>query len=174
MNTKEFNRYLRLIANGDKRGMEAFYNYYYEKIRGSAQAEGISKENSHDVASKVFIDIFSHAANYVPVKYHKAWMYRVITNAIINYKKQNAKYVYTELMDEVYSAKDEKPDFKIDFNNFMAKLPPRLREVAKLHYLFDFKIKEVAKCLEISVSTVNRDILLLKGEIKKFKNFLEI
>lgn len=172
MDTKEFNRYLRLIANKDKRGMEAFYNFYYEKIRWSAQAEGISKDNAKDVASKVLVDIFSHAANYGYIKNPKAWMYKVIRNAIINYKKQNAQYVYTELMDEVYPAKDAKLDFKIDFCNFLAKLPPRQKELAILHYLLGYKLKEAAKYMEISVSTVNRDIVSLKREVKKFrKNF---
>lgn len=164
---------MRLIVNKDKRAMEAFYNFYYEKIRSSAQAEGISKENTHDVASKVLVDIFTHAANYGYIESYKAWMYKVIKNAIINYKKQNAKYVYTELMDEVYSAKDEKPDFKIDFNNFMATLPPRQREIAILHYLYGFKIKEIAKQINVSVSTVNRDISSLKGEMKNFKKYFE-
>lgn len=168
MTTKEFNRYIRLIANGDKRAMEALFNRYYGKIKLSAEAEGICEENAHDVASKVLVDIFSHAAGYDPIENHEAWMYRVIKNAIINYKKQNAKYVYTELIDDVYSAKDEKLDFKIDFKRFLAKLPPRQRELVERHYVYGFKIKEAAEQMNISVSTANRDISSLKGELKKF------
>lgn len=173
MSTKEFNRYLRLIVSGDKRGMAALYNYYYEKIKLSAESEGISEANAHDVASKVLLDIFSHAESYGYIENPKAWMYRVIKNAIVNFKKQNAKYVYTEFMDEIYPAKDEKLDFKIDFSKFISKLPPRQQELVKLHYIFDFRIKEAAKIMGISVSTVNRDIALLKLELKKFKKYFE-
>lgn len=173
MTTKEFNRHIRLIANRDKRAMEAFYKFYYEKIRSCAISEGIQDENAKDVASKLMVDIFEHAANYDYIESPKGWMYRAIQYAIINYKKQNSKFFYTELIDEVYSAKDEKPDFKIEFNDFLKALPPRQREIAKLHFLFDFKIKKVAEFLDISVSTVNRDISLLKAETKKFEKFFD-
>lgn len=168
MDTKEFNRCLRSIANanGNKRGMEKFYNCFYGKIKWSAVSEGIGEENAKDVASKVMVDIFSHAAGYGYVKNTKAWMYKVTKNAIVNFKKQNAKYVYTELIDETFSAKDANLDFKIEFCNRVNALPPREQEVVRLHFIFGFKIKEVAKFLNISTSTVNRDIASVREELK--------
>lgn len=168
MNTKEFNLCLRMIARGDNRGREQFYTCFYEKIKWSAVADGMNKEDAGDVASRVLLDIFHNAASYGYVRKPKAWIYKVKRNAIINHKKQNAKYVYTELIDEVFSAKDMKPEFKMDFCNFIDTLPPRQQEVIKLRYMYGFKITEAARFLKASVSTVNRDIAAVKDEVFKF------
>lgn len=168
MTTKDFNRCLQWIKNGDKRGMEEIYNHYYNKLKFSAALEVNNKANAEDIASNVLISIFKNAANYGYIDNPNAYMYRAVKFAVINFKKQNAKYVYSELLDDVYCSYEEKMDVKVDFMRFLETLPQRQREIVQLNYVYGFKIKETAKILHISVSTVNRDLLALKQELTKF------
>lgn len=159
-----------MIAVGNKRGMEDIYKYYYEKLLLTVGLEIKNRENTEDIVSGVLISIFKNAANYGYIKNASAWMYNAAKFAIMNFKKRNEKYVYEDFIDEGYSAKDLKIDFKVDFKRFLETLPEREREVVLLHYIYGFKIPETAKYLKVSVSTVNRDIVLLK---EKMKNFFE-
>lgn len=168
MTTKDFNRCLQWIKNGDKRGMTELYNHYYEKLKFTAALEVQNEASAEDIASNVLISIFKNAANYGYIDNPNAYMYRAVVFAAINYKKQNIKYVYTELLDNVYCAYDANVELKVDFMRFLEKIPQRQREIVQLHYVYGFKITETAKFLHVSVSTVNRDLLEIRKELKKF------
>lgn len=171
MTTKDFNRYLSLIASGDGCGMEEIYNCFHDKLKFTAFLEVNDKATAEDIASNVLLSIFKNAANYGYIKNPNAWLYSAVKYAIFNFKKREAKYVYTEFMDEIYPAKDDKLELRIDLKQFLDTLPKRRQEIIQLHYLYGLTIKQTAKLLKISVSTVNRELVSLKDKLEIFRNF---
>ncbi len=166
MNAKEFNKCIRLIKAGNNQGIERIYNCYYEKLKLTIDLEVKNKDITEDIASNVIISIFSNAQNYKYIKKPNAWMYKATKFAIINYKKIIKKYVFTELIDDVYPTKDNDINFKILVKQTIEQLPQRQKEIVLIHYIYGSNIRETAKIIGLSVSTVNREIIVLKDKLK--------
>lgn len=157
MNAKEFNKCIRLIKAGNNQGIERIYNCYYEKLKLTIDLEVKNKDITEDIASNVIINIFSNAQNYKYIKKPNAWMYKATKFAIINYKKIIKKYVFTELIDEVYPTKDKDITFKILVKQAIEQLPQRQKEIVLIHYIYGSNIRETAKIIGLSLSTVTLD-----------------
>ena len=148
--------------------MAELYNHYYKKLIFSAWIDGQNMENAEDIASNVMASIFENAKNYKYIEKPNAYMYQAVRFEIINFKKKNAKYAYTESMDDIFPIKDNNVVLQIEFKNYMNNLSERHRRVVEVHYVYGFKIEKTAEILNVSVSTINRDIDFLKGDLKKF------
>lgn len=151
--------------------MLKIYNYYFEKLLLTAFSEVKCRNIAEDVASNVLISIFNNAAHYKYIKKPNSWIFQALKFALSNYKKRNEKYVYAEFIDEAYSSKDQNWDMKIEFANTLAKLPIRQQEIIQLHFVYGMTISETAKELEISTSTVKRQINSLREELRIFLNY---
>lgn len=171
MNAKEFNGCLKLIKDGNCRGIEQIYNNYYEKLLLTVNLEIDNRYVAEDIVSNVFTSIFCNAANYKYIRRPNAWMYKIAKFAIINYKKVNKKYVFTEAIDEKFMLKDRNINFKIVVKQTLEQLPKRQQDVVLLHFIYGLKIWETAKSLKISVSTVNREIIGLRKKLKFLLNY---
>lgn len=171
MEAKEFNHCLQLIAKRDKQAMEVLYNNYYDKLLFSARLEDKLKADAEDIVSDVLISIFKNAANYSYIENPDAWMHGSLVFAIINFQKKNKKYVFTEFIDECFSAKAADSDFKIELKSAVEKLTKRQQDIFRFHILFDFEIKDTAKKFAISKSTVNREINKIKEKLAYLINF---
>lgn len=173
MTAKDFNRCLRLIAKGNNSGMSEIYNNYYAKLLLTARLEVNSSFIAEDIASNVLLSIFENAANYKTILNPDAWMYKSVIFAIINYKRNNEKYVYSDFIEEQDNFLEEKLNLKIEVYRLLAKLPERQRQIVQLHFVYGLKLIDTARTLKISYSTVCRDIRLLREELKNFKNFIK-
>lgn len=169
MTAEEFNDCLQQIANGSEEALEKIYNKYQAKLIFTARLELKNAASAEEVVSEVFFSIWKNAANYGYVEKPKAWMFQALKFAIINYKKKNYKYIYTESIDEAYYAKGNSADFKVALKLELEKLTERQRDIFKLHYLFDISIDDAAEELEISRSTVNREIEVIKQRLEYLK-----
>ena len=152
MEAKEFNRCIKRIACGDKRGIEKIYNRYHDRLQFFANLEVQNKQDAEDIATNVIDSILKNAHRYGYVEKPDAYMYRALTFAIINFKKKNDKYVYTELIDEIYPSRDSKVELRVDLKCYIEKLPKRQQDIIRLHYILGLTIEETAEFLNISVT----------------------
>ncbi len=166
MTSENFNTCLQLIANGNKYALKDIYNYYHPRLLFTARLDVKNKADAEDIVSNVFMSILKNAKNYGPVECPNAWMLGSLKYAILNFRKGNSKYVYTEFIDETYYSKDFSTEFKTEINYAVSKLPKRQQEVFQLFYLYDYDIEEIANFLLVSRSTVNREIAVIKEKLK--------
>lgn len=171
MTAKDFNRCLRMIKDGDNRGMEIVYKNYYEKLVLTARLAIKDDFWAEEIASNVLLSIFKNASHYGRVSYPNAWIYKAVKFAIGNFIDREERCVFTELIDDVYPSLNRNIDFKMDFKAALEKLSQRQQDVVQLYYIYGLKAKDAAKILGISKSTFNREINFIKNFLKFFKNF---
>ena len=171
MTSKEFNHCLKLIVEGNRDGIEKIYEHYYSKLVLTVDLDANDRSFAQDVVSNLMLSIFRNASHYSYIKSPDSWMYKAAKFAFINYKKSNKKYVYTEFIDDVYPKVDRKLDLKIEVANALRRLTPRQREIVQLHFVYGMKIRETAKIVGVSISTVNRAIIVVRDKLKYLKDF---
>lgn len=154
--------------SGDKVFDQLFKMYYPGLLFYATQF--LSEAEAEDVVQDVFMEFWKRKDTLEVGDKIKAYLYRLVyTHAlnVLNHKKVAARYTDSEV--ELYNYKLKY--YLIEENNEIIhqlenqwlnkeiedaidKLPAKCKEVFKLSYLHDFKNKEIADVLGISLRTV--------------------
>lgn len=172
MTEKDFNDCLRQIGEGYSSAFEPIFTEYYSKLIHSVEMEVQDKEVAEDIVSNAFLTILKNAKGYGVVKSPNAWIYKVVRNETVNYKRKNNKYVFVDrsVMDEVVAANHNDSDFSIELKSAVGKLTLQQQKIFELHYMLGWLYKEIAKELNISVSTIKREIKVIKKSLQYLVN----
>jgi RNA polymerase sigma factor, sigma-70 family len=169
MTPKEFNDCLNRIKNGDNRGLEPIYIKYYEKLVLTANCDLRDRGKAEEVASSVMVTILKNAGHYDYIKHPDAWMYKAVKFAVIRCKQNHRNEVLTDFSDFTQPAKDERITFKLAFCDALKHCSPRQREIIQLHFVYALNIRQTAKTMGISVSTVKREISAIREKLKSLR-----
>lgn len=170
MTSEEFNDCLDRIKRGDNRGLEPIYLDYYEKLVLTANCELHDRWKAEEVASSVMTAIFKNAANYGRIKCPDAWMYKAVKFAAIKCKRSSRNEVLTDFEGSSQPAKDEKITFRIAFRDALKNCSERQSEIIQLHFVYSLNMRKTAKLMGISVSTVKREIAVIREKLRFLKN----
>lgn len=125
---------------------EALYRFAYSYVHNEDDALDIV----HDSICKSLANINT----FKDTDSIKPWMYRIVSNCAIHYKRKNKKYVtsseYIELDDLMGYDKYE----DLDLQRALDLLPEKYRTVVILRYFEDMKIAYIAKMLDENENTI--------------------
>ncbi len=116
--------------------------------------------DAEEVTNDTFLRAFTHLAKYDPSRSFNNWISTIAVNASIDFlrKKKNQLH-FVEMDDRTPEASDQavmeeltlRPDAPI--LPILQELPPQYRTVFNLYVFEDYKHKEIAAKLNISVGT---------------------
>lgn len=178
MTPREFNNCLARIKRGDNSGLEQIYNFYYEKIVVSAQGELHDRYKAEEIASNIMVNILKNAKNFSYVRNPNLWMSRATQFAVFSSKMDVKCEVLTGFdfltesvfPESVYADDNETLIFRMAFYEILDGCTKRQRNIVYLHYVLRLNLRETANLMNISVSTVKREIVIVRDKLRDLYN----
>jgi RNA polymerase sigma-70 factor (family 1) len=183
INEKEIRRLQEQIVSGDERAFRQLFDHFEEKLSRFAFAIIKTKDRATEVVDEVFVKIWKQGESITRIGYLKKYLYTSVKNASLNYLSRKANEQITESFDFVNIPLQEEqcPDQQMITADILKKiqeavneLPPRCKIIFKLIREDGLKYKEVADILNISVNTIDAQMVIAVKKIsEKVKGHFE-
>lgn len=167
---KNYNEYdddalVSLYLKGDKYSMQYLMDKYHHYLFKICYDYLNNIDETKDILQDTYVKVIKNIKKYKMNNYFKVWIKTILKNTIINFKKKKKEVTFNDdqlfildnigddnikhpvnkfIEDEVYDIIDD------TINN----LKPQRREIMKLKYNDDLKVREIADILNISLNTV--------------------
>ena len=173
---------LRLAADGDEASFIKIFDLYKNKLYSFLLTITKSEEQSLDFVQDVFMKLWINRANLSSIDNFSGYIFRSAQNKAINSFKRSMtencilkKNPVAHMINDSIEANLEYKLLQIKLNEVVIKLPPQQRLVYTLSREQGLKQEEIAKQLNLSVSTVKNHMVLALKTIKEFlRNNMEI
>ena len=173
-NKQILNQLQEQIALGDQRAFRQLFDYYSEKLSRFAFAIVKNKEAATDIVDEIFVKIWKQRINIQSIEHLGTYLYVATKNAALNYLSRKANEQIIEPFDFINIELQEEacPDQQLITAEVLKKirdavneLPPRCKMIFKLVREDGLKYKEVADILNITVNTVDAQMLIAVNKI---------
>lgn len=164
---------ITLIANGEKEGLEVFYNRYASSVFSLARYMLKESTLAEEVTQDIFLNLWLKASSYSPQRgTPRAWFMSVAHHRIIDVIRarkrsaQSTNQVAHELLDLHPSRQvgtEEQAHRNLDREHIimlLADLPEEQREVIVLAYFEGYSQSEIANKLNQPLGTVKTRVRL--------------
>jgi RNA polymerase sigma factor (sigma-70 family) len=156
---------VKLYIEGDKYSMQFLMDKYHPYLFSIAYDYLNNIEETKDILQDTYVKIIENIKKYKINNYFKVWAKTILKNNIINYKKKNKEFLVSDdqlyIFDNIDDDSIQNPVNKfIDAEIYsiidkeIKQLKPQRREIMNLKYKSDYKVKDIAKKLNISLNTV--------------------
>jgi RNA polymerase sigma-70 factor (ECF subfamily) len=160
------------------------FEEYYPNLYSFFRWLGKSREEAEDLISQVFLRVFKglgklRADNEDQLK---GWLFAMARTVCINdfnrmrRKKRGAGAQHVPL-ESAYDVQDpatdcferipERSELEKEVWDVLGQMPPQRRNVAILHYMFDFSIPEIADMLGIADGSVKKHLFMAREDFRK-------
>lgn len=162
---------LKQAQKGEQRAFSQLIELYYEKVYALALGMLRRHEQAQDVAQEVFIKVFKEIQNFRGDAKFSTWLYRVTSNAVIDYIRR--KKPVQSLDAPLDPDSDDKPlhlepaapglgarelvaqeELKDNMRKALEELSPDHRMVLVLREWHEMSYEEIAESLQIDKGTV--------------------
>lgn len=171
------------IALGDERAFRQLFDHFSEKLFRFAFAIIKTKDGATEVVDEVFVKIWKQRTTIAGIGFLKTYLYTSVKNASLNYLSRKANEQITESFDFINIQLQEEQcpaqqmitaDILKKIQEAVNELPPRCKIIFKLVREDGLKYKEVADILNISVNTVDAQMVIAVKKIsEKVKGHFE-
>ena len=166
----------RCIA-GEKACQEMLYRKFASKMYGVCLGYVNSKDDAKDVLQDAFVKIFESLKKYSGEGSFEGWIRRIIVNTSIDYYRKALKDQKNVRIDDVYNVQVEASALgKIQEKELLElihKLPEGARIIFNLYAVEGYGHDEIAKMLNISLSTSKSQFWRAKGLLQSWINTLD-
>ena len=146
------------IRNGNSSAFRNLFYQYHQKLVEFSYYRIRNLEVSKDLVQEIFTKIWISRKKLDPEKSIKSYLYKSLTNQIINYiNSSSAKTLKSDnLITHTPLNINEDLENKIDIFTAIEKLPEQLKTVFMLSRIEGFKYSEIAEICSISVKAVEK------------------
>lgn len=138
------------------------YKAHYDSLRNSAERIIGDHDAAHDIVQEVFLKLWHKKDELDHILNEKAYLFRSVINTSVSYLEKNKKNVRLLGMDaEGTKTADSKmllKELEAKVQAALDSLPPRCKAVFVLSRFEDFKNKEIAGLLGLSLKTVENQM----------------
>jgi RNA polymerase sigma-70 factor (ECF subfamily) len=176
MNAMNDSVLLQRIAENDASAYRDLFELYYDRLLRFAELHTHSRELSEEIVSDVFIALWRRRQEALAIRSLRLYLYTAVKHTALNYVR-NMQRTATVSLDDV------DPGMRQPFVNpeqaYVSKemqqrifraiesLPPRCRMVFKLVKEDGLSYKEAASLLNLSVSTIDNQLVLAVRKISQ-------
>jgi RNA polymerase sigma-70 factor, ECF subfamily len=157
------------IVKGDHEAFKQLYYRYYKALVRFAWFRIHSIDLSRELVQELFYRVWVNRKKLDSGKSIKAYLYKSLTNLIINHVNLSSSRVssldYLEDHNGVSAENDL--DFKMDLKAALERLPEKLRTVYMMSRMDGYKYSEIAEICNISVKAVEKRMSLAFIRLKK-------
>lgn len=183
INVDMLSGYKHLIAAGDAGAFRHLFDLFAERLTYFAFSITKDRDASIQIMDEVFVKIWKNPARLAEVDNLTTYLYTAVKNTALNYLSKKANETITKPLDYVDIAlgTNETPEQSMISSEIFRKiqeavnsLPPKCKIIFKLVREDGLKYKDVAEILNISVNTVDAQMVIAVRKItEKVKNHFE-
>ena len=133
--------------------------YFVCRVRDRSLAEDLTQETFYR-----FIKYASYGVSFASEKKCRAYLYTVAANVCRDYFSKEKP---TEELDENMALPDDDRDTSYVIEAALARLPDTQREAALLYYYSGFRVREIAKIQNVTVSAVKSRLKAARESLGK-------
>src|SRR5205809_2631890 len=145
-----------LAASGDGRAFERLYRAHVARVHSLAPRM-VGPDHADDIAQDVFVRAWTKLATFRGEAAFGTWLHRLAVDVILARRTalgaERGRYDDSEGALETAAGRPPAPEFSMDFEKAMTRLPDGAREVFVLHDLEGYKHEEIAELLRIVPGT---------------------
>ena len=161
---------------------EQLYKSYYPRLTAYASLF-LKSDEAHDIVQDVFLSLLERANKKMDESTLNAYLYKAVQNKCIDVirhktlKDQYASEVGKQMLqmefELLYSSRNEieegllSQELQNQIDSAVETLPPKGKEVFKLHFEHRKTAKEIASIMNISCSTVENHIYMCIKSLRK-------
>lgn len=172
------------VALGDEKAFRQLFNHFASPLTRFAFSITQDKEAALEMMDEVFVKVWKNRSKLPDITNLKTYLYTSIKNASLNYLSQKARVHHNEFfdLDNLPFVDHQSPEqmliakeiFK-KISNAVDSLPPKCRIIFRLVREDGLKYREVAEILNISVKTVDAQMVIAVKKIsEKVKFHLDV
>ena len=173
-NTKDINKYLIKIQQGDRSYVEPLYEATANHLKVVAKFYLVNKSLAEDVISNTFINVLKYSHSFDPNQSGYNWLCKIVQNAAQTINK-NEERIYlaqgkavADMPTEYY---DKNFDYDLDFDDTLRLIEDKTdKMIAFRRYYLDEKQEQIGEFLNISRAAVCKRIQNIIKFLKKHKN----
>ncbi|QGY47797.1 RNA polymerase sigma-70 factor [Maribellus comscasis] len=177
---------IRDFKKGDSRAFEKLFQKYHKKLYAFLFNLLHSKEDAEEIVQDTFIKIWQKREDFIDGYSFHSFLFTIAKNAFLNLnRKKINRVVFEDRLNFLEEISSERTDDYIIFketkeiiNTIIEGLPPKRKEIFLLRKIEGLSRKEIAEKLDISIITVDNQLMkaniYLKDELKKYSLLLLI
>lgn len=158
----------------DPKAQKALYDLYKDQLFAVALRYINSYQDAEDVFINAFYKILTKIDTYKNTGSFEGWMRRIVANESLMYLRKNANLGQTvELLDYEVVDINEADEENITYEQIMEildEIPIGYRTVFNLYVFEDYKHREIADMLGISINTSKSQYIMAKKRILEVLN----
>lgn len=166
----------RQIAEGDQRAFRTLFDHFSEKLSWFSYSITRNKESAMELVDEVFVKCWKQREQIIAIEHLRTYLYTAVKNASLNFIATKANRQLTEPFDfisiELQDHND--PEQQMITSELMQKiraaieeLPARCKMIFKLVREDNLKYREVAEILNLSVNTVDAQMVIAVKRISE-------
>ena len=157
-----------LISKAKKGDPEAFITVI-ENSKSDMYKVAISilhnDADAADAMSETILTCWSEIGKLKKEKYFKTWLTRILINKCNDIIRQNSRTIYVESYEAIEPA--ENNQYSSEVNECLDSLSENSRLIMLLYYTQGFKVKEIAKMLNMNENTVKTRLSRARQEFRE-------
>ena len=163
MDTDEDNKIIAQILNGDQEAYAILVDKYKGPIYNLVYRMTGEHQDTDDLAQEIFVRTFASLKKYDINRIFFPWLYSIALNVLRNYQKKRKPKRYEvatadfpdQKIAETHNPEDfvQRRDQSRQLAAILQKLPETQRQAVVLRYYQDLAFTDIAKILDISLST---------------------
>ena len=174
---------------GDRQAFAELARMKREKIVRTARQITGNLDDAFDVAQTVLVKLWQGLDRYDPNRKFDTWMYRVTSNAAIDFIRSRAPHAAAQPLPEPGEGRELPADVRraeevVDlgtlssaFQELAAELAPQQRAVFVLREIEGLSTAEVARSLDVAESTVRNHLMqarriLRRGLVERYPDLV--
>ncbi|MFV0606563.1 MAG: RNA polymerase sigma-70 factor [Niabella sp.] len=171
------------VALGDTKAFRFLFDHFAEKLTRFAYAIIKDEDEAILIMDEVFVKVWKNRQSIATVENITSYLYKATKNTALNHLSKKAKDNIAQPFDfiDIYVEANDNPEQNMIFSETYHKiqtaveeLPPKCKMVFKLVREDGLRYKEVADILNISVKTVDAQMVLAVKKIsEKLQNHFE-
>lgn len=167
--TSSLEHIIKKCQKDDPEAQKALYDMFKDTLFAVCLRYIKNHEDAEDVFIEAFYKIFSKLNTYKGEGSFEGWMRRIMVNECLMWlRKRNNLHMAVELTEKDIPDFQEEIPAQEDFNNILNlldELPVGYRTVFNLYVFEEFKHREIAEKLGISIHTSKSQLILAKKRL---------
>ena len=161
-----------LAAAGDPHAFERLYRAHVARIHGLVRRM-LGSDEATEVTQDVFVRAWQKIGTFRGEAAFGTWLHRLAVNVVLTRRAElgtrRSRFLAEEQVLESLPARPGAPDFGLDFDAAIARLPEGARHIFVLHDVEGYRHEEIAGLLGVTSGTtkaqLHRARMLLRAHL---------
>ena len=164
-----------LFVTGDRSAFARIYHAHFSELYRYAHGTISDKEECEEIIQDIFVSLWRRRESLPPLTSLRAYLFSMVRYKIVDYlRRNNVRRRFEEhyrLFESVYDTAPEEStadELLVLMEKKIEELPSRCRQAIRLR-LEDLSYKDIAVRMNISVSTVEKQIVRAMEHLRTLK-----